>query len=244
MPDQQQLLTRMLVAAINAREEESDRVSRTLHDEVGQVLSAVGLQLDVLKLDFREKIPEIVEHANRIQTMLEKAMQEVRALSYDLNPAVVERVGLQFALDRLVGRMRNRFSGSLRFQFDSSVRVPLEVGNAWYKITEHALENALHHAHATKIVVHVRPTPRSTTLEIRDNGAGFSLVDAKLMPAGLGLLLMEHYSYQAGVALSITSGPGKGTTVRTTYSPDKKELPEKESVLDPDAGRNGKTTNS
>ena len=74
MTDPQQLLTRMLVSTINAREMESDRVSRTLHDEVGQVLSAVGLQLDVLKLDFQDRIPEIAERTVEIQKMLDRAV--------------------------------------------------------------------------------------------------------------------------------------------------------------------------
>src|SRR5258707_619593 len=98
MTEQQRLLTRMLVSAVNARQLESDRVSRRLHDEVGQVLSAVGLQMDALKLEHQSHTPAIIEEVNQIQGLLERAMTEVRALSYDLNPAVVERVGLQNAL--------------------------------------------------------------------------------------------------------------------------------------------------
>lgn len=206
----------MLVAAINARELESNRVSRTLHDEVGQVLSAVGLQLDVLKLDFQGVAPDIVERVRQVQEMLDQAMRRVRSLSYDLNPAVVERVGLQFALDRLVGRFREHYQGSLRFLFHPAARVPLAVGNAWYKIAEHALSNAVTHSNATRIEVQVKPGPASTfVLEVRDAGAGFSLVDAKLQAKGLGLLLMEHYAGQAGLELLIKSTPGKGTIVRT-----------------------------
>jgi two-component system NarL family sensor kinase len=218
--DPQRLLTRMLVSAINAREQESDRVSRTLHDEVGQVLSAVGLQLDALKLEFQERVPEIVSATNNIQTMLEQAMSEVRALSYDLNPAVVERVGLQYALDRLIGRFRNRYKGSLRFLFDSSVRVPLGIANAWYKITEHALENAIQHANSSKIEVHVRPTGKAMILEIRDNGAGFSIADAKQKSPGLGLLLMEHYASQADLELQALSDAEHGTVIRCSYTPE------------------------
>ena len=71
--------------------------------------------------------------------MLEQSDDQVRALSYDLNPAVVERAGLQNALDRLVGRFREKFKGSFDILYDSSVRVPLNVGNAWYKIAEHGI---------------------------------------------------------------------------------------------------------
>jgi two-component system NarL family sensor kinase len=217
MSDSQRMLTRMLVSTINARELESNRVSRTLHDEVGQVLSAVGLQLDVLKLEFQDRVPEIRQRTAEIQEMLEQAVTQVRALSYDLNPAVVERAGLQFALDRLVGRFRNRFSGSIRFLFDSSVRVPLEVGNAWYKIAEHTLENVIQHSQAKRVEMYVKPSGKAMTCEIRDDGVGFSIIDAKLRSSGLGLLLIEHYAAQAALELTIKSAPQKGTVVRTVY---------------------------
>ncbi len=216
MTDPQRLLTRMLVSAINAREQESDRVSRKLHDEVGQVLSAVGFQLDAMKLEFQERVPDIGEHVTAIQNLLDQAMKEVRALSYDLNPAVVERVGLQFALDRLVGRFRDRYEGSLRFLYDSSVRVPLDIANAWYKITEHALDNAVEHAKASRIEVHVRPTAKGTVLEVRDNGIGFKVGEVRAKCAGLGILLMEHYASQAGIPFEILSEPEQGTVVRCT----------------------------
>jgi signal transduction histidine kinase len=217
MAETESLLKRMIVSTINAREIESHRVSRLLHDEVGQVLSAVGLQLDVLKLDFKAKIPEIVDRLHEIQHMLDSAVTQVRALSYDLNPAIVERAGLQIALDRLVGRHRDDFGGSLRFLYDSSVRVPLQIANTWYRIAGLALENAVEHAKAKKIEVHVRSTLKSLMLEIRDDGCGFSPEDASFQKPGLGLMLIEHYASQAPIQVSIKSQPGKGTVVRCIY---------------------------
>lgn len=219
MTDSQRFLERMIVSTINARDVESNRVSRILHDDVGQVLSAVGLLLDVLKLDYRGQITEITDRVNEIQKMLDHAVQQVRSLSYDLNPSVVERAGLQMALDRLVGRSREQFAGSLRYLYDSSVRVPLVVGNAWYKIAELALENAITHAEPTRIEVHVRRTHKNILFEVKDNGKGFSLDEAKVNPKGLGLLLIQHYSSQSPILVDIKSGPGKGTTVRSTYLP-------------------------
>src|SRR4051794_11041586 len=203
MTDSQRFLQRMVVSTINAREVESNRVSRLLHDEVGQVLTAVGLLLDVLKLDFSKQVPEITERIREIQKILDDAIEQVRALSYDLNPSVVERAGLQSALDRLVGRFRGQFAGSVRYLYDSSVRVPLSVGNAWYKIAELALENAIQHSGATRIEVHVRRTQKNVMIEVRDNGKGFSLVEAKLNPQGLGLLLIEHYASLTPIVVDI-----------------------------------------
>lgn len=220
MTESQRFLQRMIVSTINARDVESNRVSRILHDEVGQVLSAVGLLLDVLKLDYRSQVPELTDRVNEIQKMLDHAVQQVRSLSYDLNPSVVERAGLQMALDRLVGRYREQFAGSLRYLYDSSVRVPLTVGNAWYKIAELALENAITHADPTRIEVHVRRAQKNLVIEVKDNGKGFSPAEAKVNPKGLGLLLIEHYSSQTPIQVDVKSAPGKGTMVRGTYVPE------------------------
>jgi len=217
MPDSHRFLTTMLVSAINAREQESDRISRKLHDEVGQVLSAVGLQLDALRLEFQQVAPDIATRTAEIQSMLEQAMSEVRALSYDLNPAVVERVGLQYALDRLVGRLRARFLGTLRYNSDSNVRLPLNVSNAMYKIAEHALENLIQHSNSSRAEVILKQGRSEAVLEIRDHGTGFDVTARKDAFAGLGLLLIEHYASQSGIQLTITSTLGKGTTVRATY---------------------------
>lgn len=219
MPESQTQLKRMIVSSINAREVESARISRLLHDEVGQVLSAVGLQMDVLKLDFKAVAPDIVGRIQDIQQMLDHAMREVRSLSYDLNPAVVERVGLHSALDRLVGRFRSVFKGSLRFFFDTKIRPPLEISNVWYKIAELALDNAVQHANAQRIEVHVRATKKSVILEIRDDGSGFSPEDANVQTPGLGLLLIQHYAAQVPIQVVLRSVPGKGTMVRSTWTP-------------------------
>lgn len=207
----------MIVSAINAREVESARVSRLLHDEVGQVLSAVGLQMEVLKLDFKAAVPEIVDRIQEIQQLLEGTVDQVRALSYDLNPAVVERAGLHSALDRMAGRFRTRFSGTIRFLFDPAVKLPLEIANIWYKIAELSLDNAVQHARATRIELQVRSLKKKAVMEIRDDGCGFTREDAEAPAPGLGLLLIEHYAAQGPIGVSLKSSPGKGTIVTCEY---------------------------
>lgn len=227
----QSLLKRMMVSAINAREVESNRISRLLHDEVGQVLSAVGLQLDVLKLDYQRQLPEIIERVHEIQKMLDQAVSQVRALSYDLNPSIVERAGLQLALERLVGRFRP--SGpTIRFLYDPSLRPPLPVGNAWYKIAELALDNAVRHADAKQIELRAGLKGDRMALEIRDDGQGFpfsGLAALNAETSGLGLSLMEHYATQAEVDLEIVSAPGEGASVKSTYPGSTGSVKEKQS---------------
>src|SRR5437660_10363613 len=106
---EQPALAQMLVAALNEHEAALSRVSRLLHDDVSQVLSAVGLQLDAMRMDFRELAPGLDGRAAEIQAMLEQAIEQLRDLSNELSPSIVERAGLQFALDRLIGRARKTF---------------------------------------------------------------------------------------------------------------------------------------
>ncbi|MBC7924355.1 MAG: hypothetical protein H7039_01740 [Bryobacteraceae bacterium] len=218
MTETPQFLKRMIVSAINAREVESARVSRLLHDEVGQILTAVGLQMDVLKLDYRGEIPEITPRIHEIQKMLDQAVEQVRTLSYDLNPSIVERAGLYSALDRLVGRFRSRYKGSLRFLWDPALRVPVQVGNIWYRIAELGLDNAVTHSGAERIELQVRSSARQFVLEVRDDGCGFESDAVASQATGFGLLLMEHYATQVPLALEVRSKPGQGTVVRAAWA--------------------------
>ncbi len=203
--------TKNLIVHIHNRELESARVARLLHDEVGQVLSAVGLQLAVLRMDFSSQIPELAQRTTEIQDMLERAMNQVRDVSYELNPNIVERTGLAYALDRLVGRYRQQFSGTLRLNVHPGVHLPVPAASAFYKIADLAIENAVRHSAATRIDVLLKTVPSGAILEIKDNGNGFSV---KADTAGLGILLMRNFSEQSGSIFMLNADTGKGTIVR------------------------------
>jgi signal transduction histidine kinase len=213
----QSLLARKLVALINERERELARVSRVLHDRVGQVLSAVGLHLDVMRMDFQQEAPGIVARTAEIQQMLEEVIEELRGLSYELNPSVVERAGLPFALDRLVGRFRDSYRGNMRLFVDSAARVPEEVAGTFYKLAEFALDNVVEHSESNYAEVLVRQVRDRFVLEVRDNGCGFNVTETiDTVQGGLGLLLMKYYASRDGMKLTIHSLAGKGTIVKAS----------------------------
>ena len=143
-------------------------------------------------------------------------------MSYELNPAIVERAGLQFAMERLCGKFRDQFNGVLRLQYDPTVRIPLPAGNAIHKITELALDNALTHAHAKQIDVLVKAGRGAARVEIRDNGKGFDSKNPGPKSIGLGLMLMEHHAQRSGVQYTLSSAPGKGTIVRIRHTAARK----------------------
>ncbi|MCD6360275.1 MAG: hypothetical protein J7M38_05360 [Armatimonadetes bacterium] len=219
MPRFEHPLAPLVAALVNAREQERARAARLLHDEIGQILSATGLQLDVLRMDTEAASPEIARRITEIQRNLEQAVNQVRALSQELNPSIVERAGLRAALEQLADRYREMSSIAVRVAFDSSVRLPAQAAVALYKIAEHALDNVARHSGTRQAELLVRPAGEGVTLEISDGGRGFQPEEAAANPAGLGLLLMQCHADRAGLDLNIASTPGNGTIVRARYSP-------------------------
>jgi signal transduction histidine kinase len=215
--DQERALANLLVSVMNNREQEGARVSRILHDDVGQVLSAIGLQLDLVRMDVKEDPAAAAQRISDVQRVLEKAISHVRDLSYELNPSVVERAGLKAALDRLVSRHSAGSSGSIRLLFDHSVRLPAATATAIYKIAEQALDNAVRHSGASVIDVLVKAARGGEMLEVRDDGQGFAPDGSRGETPGLGLHLMRHYAAEAGLRFALVSAPGKGTIVRAIH---------------------------
>jgi signal transduction histidine kinase len=208
----QPALAQMLFAAMNEHEAVLSRVSRLLHDDVSQILSAVGLQLDAMRMDFRDKAPSLDGRATEIQELLEQAIEQLRDITNELNPSIVERAGLQFALDRLIGKVRSVFSGTLRFHFDASLRVPTILAKAFYKIGECALDLARQTPGCSMIDVHVKRAQGEYVLEIIDNAP----VDSP-GAAPLGQLLIDYYASKNHLTLSIERVPGKGSAIRASF---------------------------
>jgi signal transduction histidine kinase len=134
----------------------------------------------------------------------------------------VERAGLRPALDRLTGRIRQRFSGTLRVNVDPFLKIDPKLASAMYQIAQEGVENAVQHSSCSTIEIAVKSTRTGTMMEVRDNGRGFDPADLVAGRRGLGLLSMEHYAAEAGLELSITSTREFGTTVRAV-SPETAE---------------------
>jgi PAS domain S-box-containing protein len=207
-------LRNTVLGAMKAQEYERAKLSRFLHDSVGQNLTALGLQLDLIRMDLEGVAPEACGRVVEIQKVLESIMEQVREYSYELNPSTVERAGLRPALDRLVARVRARFSGTLRLNVDPSLKVDPKIASAMYQIGQEAVENAVQHASCSAIEIALKSTRNGLALEVRDNGRGFDPADIREGGRGLGLLSMEHYAAQAGLELTITSNLNGGTLVR------------------------------
>jgi PAS domain S-box-containing protein len=212
--DAEEELRHTVLGALKAQEHQRMMVAKFLHDEVGQTLTALGLRLDLVRMDLDGVAPEISQRVAEVQQILGDMMESVREYHNELNPSTVERAGLRPALDRLVGRIRARYSGTLRVNVDPSLKLDPRHAPALYQIAQESVENAVQHASCSSIEISVKSTRAGIILEVRDNGRGFDPADVVSGRRGLGLLSMEHYAAEAGLELSIASTRENGTTVR------------------------------
>lgn len=195
---------------MNAQEVQSARIARILHDDVNQVLSAAGLHLDLIRMEHGTQVPELTAKTAEVQGLLGQVIEQLRELSYEINPAVVERVGLVFALERLVERYRRQHRAPVQQKIEPRLRLPLRISSALYRIAEAALENSVKYSGAKRVDLLLRGSPNLVKLEVRDNGCGFDL--AQPIGSGLGMAIMRHHAALAGGTLHIES-TGQGTLV-------------------------------
>lgn len=200
--------------------EERARLARDLHDSVTQSLFSLGMLARAAKTQYEKGAPALVGTLERIGALAQQALTEMRALLFELRPSVLAEEGLAAALERLTASCRVRFDLPVRFvgTVEADVRLPAEVETAMFRIVQEALNNAAKHAGATEVVVAMTVAERQLCVTVEDNGRGFDLTAVRAgMPAvsdgGLGMRTMRERATAAGIALRITSAPGRGTRV-------------------------------
>lgn len=208
-------LEEALAALISERDEQFDHVARVLHDDLGQTLTGVGMQMEAMRLDFQDRVPEIAGSVVALQQTLEELMQRIRELSHELNPSIVDRIGLPFAMERVVAKCRRASRGiNVRLFFEPSVKIDREPARGVYRIAECALDHAIRHTHCTQIEVRIRPVEHGAELEVRHDG----IITAGEMDADsggrLGLLLLHYHAKRAGIPVAIESDAQRGTMIK------------------------------
>jgi PAS domain S-box-containing protein len=206
-------LQALAAAAQEAREEEKSRIARELHDELGQQLTMLRMDVAWCKAHMPESAEGYAAKLDRMETLLKATVQSTRRISSDLRPLMLDDLGLVPALEWLVQNMSQR--SSVRYEFsidDPALSLPPAHSTAVFRIVQEALTNIAKHASATRAEVAVRREGNSVHVRVRDDGVGFSVGDPR-KPESFGLLgLRERISLMRGSA-RIDSAPGKGTTI-------------------------------
>ena len=206
--------TRMLSGRlVTAQEEERRRIARELHDEIGQVLTVVRMNL--LSLRAPPRPAGALAEVDACVQNVDRAIQQVRALALDLRPAILDHVGLPAALRWFVDRIpEGKPAAHLAVEEGDECALSPEVKTAAFRIAQEAVTNVLRHAQASNVWVTLATRPPDLELSVRDDGAGFDLRTSRRSPAdGFGLSSMEERVRLVGGRLEIRSSPGAGTEV-------------------------------
>jgi PAS domain S-box-containing protein len=198
-------------------EREQRRIGRDLHDGLGQQLTAIELMCESLRSDLGSTQPELQKQAGQICRFLREAISQTRSLAHGLAAFKVETDGLQSALMELTQATSSL--GRLSCRLDCPDNVTLgdrEASIHLYRIAQEAINNAVKHSQADRVVVHLSRRNGRLLLKIADNGKG---LPGQTEPAeGMGLHLMKHRAGMIGARLEVQSRAGKGVTVTCTLS--------------------------
>jgi signal transduction histidine kinase len=208
---------RLLEKVLLSQEDERKRVARELHDDLGQGLSA--LLLDVQSMAHRQEASgELTQLEGAVRELIAKTYQ----LAYDLRPAMLDDLGLEACLAQLVQKAAQRSGLQIDYQFihdaGSRERMPAPVEIVLYRLTQEALSNVLRHAAAACVSVIVFCRHDSVILMVEDDGRGFcpDPMPASEGGAGLGLLGMRERVALLSGQLVVESAPGAGTSLKAT----------------------------
>jgi two-component system sensor histidine kinase UhpB len=200
---------------LDAQERERRRIARELHDEIGQGLTAALITLQMVGQ--KPAAAALAADLHEGAQLLETTLQQVRRMSLELRPAMLDDLGLVPALKWHLDRVGQRTGLRVRLtQSGVPPRVPNEIETVCYRVTQEALTNIVRYARAREVHVEVRREVDAVHLTIADDGAGFDVAAARARAdagGSLGLLSMEERVVLAGGTLAVESAPGKGCRI-------------------------------
>jgi signal transduction histidine kinase len=209
-------LSQLAAAAEETREQEKSRIARELHDELGQSLTMLRMDLAWCKANFPAGVPGVHAKLERMEALLKTTVAATRRIASDLRPLMLDDLGLVPALEWLVQNVAQRSGIECRFAIDDPALVlPPAHSTAVFRIVQEALTNIAKHAKAAHAEVDVRQRDGMLSIVVRDDGVGF-VPDTPREPSSFGLLgLRERTSLLRGTA-TLRSAPGAGTTLEVT----------------------------
>jgi len=213
MAAQQDRLRALASGILQVREEEARRIAHTLHDEASQLLASVHIALD----DLANRIPEHTATLRGVHELLDSVETQLRRLSRELRPSILDDLGLSPALEWLARGMAERTGISITVNATVE-RLPATVETALYRIAQESLTNAVRHARASRVQIEVGRSGNSIWLSVRDDGQGFDVNPtlARRGDRGLGLIGIRERVDAQGGKLIIESERGTGTSLWVT----------------------------
>jgi two-component system sensor histidine kinase DegS len=203
---------------LTAQEEERKLVSRELHEEIGQVLTAANVAVALLRKHAAND-QELRRKVDEAQQLLEECMEMVNRFARELRPTMLDHLGAYAAIQNYVKSFTERTGIKIDLEGEAEFdRLDGQQGTVLYRIAQESLTNVFKHAQATHVKIRLRQLPRAVSMEIIDNGRSFAaaaVANGQGPPRQhLGLLGMQERVRLVNGEFAIESTPRRGTTVR------------------------------
>jgi PAS domain S-box-containing protein len=206
------------------REEERTGIAREIHDELGQALT--GLKLDIAWMKHRlPKNHEMMDHCASIIERIDQTLTSVRRIATELRPSVLDQLGLEAALEWQGQEFSARTGVEVGIEITTNRQpLPDDLGSSAFRILQESLTNVARHSQATYVTIRLTQTADLLVLEITDNGVGAPKQPSE-GTASLGIIGMRERALACGGELTISGHPDRGTTVtlRVPLRPAKKK---------------------
>ncbi|HYR41395.1 MAG TPA: sensor histidine kinase [Terriglobia bacterium] len=211
-----QLLQQFARHSINAQEEERQRISREIHDDVGNRIALMALSIRQIFKQGSGNSSSITQEHHKILDQITELSSALRDLSHGLHPPVLRHLGIKAALRGLHEKFETTHGIHMNLMVVAELRrLPDEVALCIFRITQESLQNVVKHSGADTVTVVLDRTPSQVRLTVSDTGRGFIRSEA-IRKGGLGLLSMEARALCIGGRLTVDSAPGAGTEIRLT----------------------------
>ena len=216
-----QILREMASHHESVREDERKRLAREIHDELGQSLTALRLEVSSMDSKFRHLDPAIKTKSESMLESIDRTIKFVRNMATELRPALLD-VGLVPALEWLLENFHERTGIDYDLDVsDEDLTVDNKLATAIFRIVQESLTNVIRHAHATVVMVSLLENESGLELVVKDNGRGIDR-NARKKRGSFGLVGIEERVLMLGGELVIESKPGKGTTIKISLPVDSK----------------------
>lgn len=200
-----------------AREEERKRLSRVIHDQLGQTLTAMRLDAAALRTNLSAKVVNrdaALDRSKAVIEMIDATLAQARTLARDLRPSILDDLGLLAAIEWQVDQFKKSSRLPCRIALDKPVHVSRDVATALFRILQESLTNIARHAQAKKIEISLKRREKTVELQIKDDGRGFS--PSAKSSGSFGLVGMQERARRVGGSCLVTGRKGRGVTVLAT----------------------------
>jgi len=205
-------LRRLSQELVRVQEAERKSLSRELHDEVGQMMTAMRMELGNAESFLPTSPEQAIAHMKSAAGLAEQTLRSVRSLARGLRPSMLDELGVGPALNWLAREFTRHTSIQVHLTADDSLdHLPESYRTCIYRIVQEALTNCARHSHATEVYLDIKRVDNILHMTISDNGSGF---DVNKQVKGIGLLGMKERVKELDGELDIVSSPGEGTRLK------------------------------